>query len=229
MGLTYIPGSAKATFVANSPVTNPVGIPTVIPPHGGAQCPGAPTPSVAIPFGTGTNFPAAPITIVNNDNDADLEYLVIEFNAQVDNIASNQDLPATVLPNSFAVKFTDATTGQTVVSNSAAVNVKIVEPKLTLTKTAKPTSVVQGGTVIYLVTINNTGTATAFDVAFKDTLPNGFTAGTVSFLTVPTGCTSNVSGLNLGVTCLSPGFGGIPVNGVMTIQYKAVATRKPAP
>lgn len=236
VGLTYIPGTARAVFVANNVVTNTLGIPTVPAAHGTAQCPGAPTPTTTIsaspssfPVGTGTapSFPAAPITITNNDSDPDLEYLVIEFNAQVDNITANQD--GTVLPNKFEVRFKDAFAGQTVASDSGQVYVGIVEPKLTLTKTANPTSIGLGvaTAVTYTVTIANTGTATAFDLAFKDTLPAGFVAGTVSVAAL--GCTSATTGLNLSVNCPSPGYSGLPAGGGVTITYQATVTPQTCP
>ena len=84
---------------------------------------------------------------------------IIEFNAQVDNIASNQN--STVLPDQFQVRFKDQADNP-FASNSGTVNVRIVEPDLTLTKTANNTVV--GGTVTYVVTTANNGTADAFDV-----------------------------------------------------------------
>lgn len=210
-GLTYVTyvGNPKAIFVANNPViTNPLtGIGTVKPPtppvNGPVSCPGGPTPTdpitvspVTFPFGTGTDpsFPASPITITNNDNnDSDLEFLIIEFNAQVDNIQSNQ--ASTTLTDHFDVKYQDAFSGNSVSSPagpSGPVNVHIVEPNLTLTKAASPTTVAPGGTVTYTVHITNTGTADAFDIVFTDTLPFNLTLVSPAF-PVPIGCTNNSS------------------------------------
>ena len=58
---------------------------------------------------------------------------IIEFNVQVDNIASNQN--STVLPDQFQIRF-KSEAGNPFASNSGTVNVRIVEPNLTLTKTA---------------------------------------------------------------------------------------------
>jgi uncharacterized repeat protein (TIGR01451 family) len=236
VGLTYI-GKASAVFVANNPVTNSSNIPTISAPS--VQCPGPPLPLMtainaspnSFPTGTGMNpnFPVAPITVTNNDiNDANLEYLIIEYNAQVDNIPSNQN--STVLPNSFAVKFKDAFTGQTVVSTSQQVSVAIIEPKLTLTKTANPTSIIQGlaSTVTYTVTIANApGTTTAFDLAFTDALPAGFVAGSVS-VSAP-GCTTSPPGPNLSVTCSSPLYSGLASGSSLIITYKATVTPQTCP
>jgi uncharacterized repeat protein (TIGR01451 family) len=254
-GLTYIPNTARAVFVANNPVRDasgnpPLGIPTVPAPTTTIvmQCLGAPVPATLIsqsptlfPVGAGTDpsFPAAPITVKNNDNnDSDREYLVIDFNAQVDNIATNQDVPATVLTNSFEVRFTDAFSGQTVASNSSQLaagagqaSVKIVEPKLTLRKTASPTLIgPAGGPITYTVTITNAGSATAFDLAFRDLLPADFVPGSVSLLTSLPGCIgSTTGGLNLGFTCLSPAYSGLPVAGAMTITYQATVKPQTCP
>lgn len=225
-GMTYTPGSAKAMFIANATIANTAGIPTLLS-AAPANCPGTPTPTAAIGVsvagGSGADpaFPATPITITNADNDNNnLEYLVIEFNAQVDNASANQD--GTTLSNQFRVKFTDAA-GQPASNDSAAVSVSIVEPKLVLTKTANPATLpTGGGPVTFTIQIANQGTATAFDLAFTDTLPNGFFFA--NFLQVPTGCTSSVSGQTLNVNC--PSSVVLPVNGTMTIKYEAKVDAK---
>jgi uncharacterized repeat protein (TIGR01451 family)/fimbrial isopeptide formation D2 family protein len=231
-GLTYV-GNPRAIFVADTPVTNPLGIGTV---KGQVSCPGKPLPTDPItvspstfPFGTGTDptFPAAPINITNNDpNGPDLEFLIIEFNAQVDNILGNQ--ASTTLTNRFEVKYQDAFSGQQVSSPagpSGPVNVHIVEPKLTLTKTANPTSVVPGGTVQYTVTITNTGTATAFDVVFTDTLPSDLTPVSTSLSTSPAalGCTGSISGQIVTVNCPTVPKAPDP-NLPVTITYQATVS-----
>jgi uncharacterized repeat protein (TIGR01451 family) len=238
-GLTYV-GNPRAIFVANTPVTNTLNIGTVPPltppPNGPVSCPGGPTPTDPItvspatfPFGTGTDptFPAAPINITNNDpNDPDLEFLIIEFNAQVDNILGNQ--ASTTLTNRFEVKYQDAFSGQQVSSPagpSGPVNVHIVEPKLTLTKTANPTSVVPGGTVQYTVTITNTGTADAFDVVFTDTLPSDLTPVSTSLSISPAalGCTGSISGQIVTVNCPTVPKAPNP-NLPVTITYQATVS-----
>jgi large repetitive protein len=241
-GLTYV-GNPKAIFVANSPVTNPLGIHTVKPLSlVGVQCPGGPLPTDPIsvspssfPFGMGTapSFPDVPITITNNDsNDAAFEFFIIEFNAQVDNIATNQNniaappdppTPPTVLSNNFEAKYKDEA-GNSFSSTSDPVYVKIVEPNLTIKKTADPTPVVQGGTVYYSVTITNTGTADAFDVQLTDTLSPGLTFNppvtvTGNCLPIPVVSTGAPA-----VTC-----DRVPVNGTLTIVYQAVANPQTCP
>jgi uncharacterized repeat protein (TIGR01451 family) len=229
-GLTYV-GNPSVIFVADNPIMSPPAAfwPTS-PNQALAQCPGPTFPVSALnvaggPFTPGfgvdpiffvaspTN-PAPVFDIVNNDNDPNLEFAIIEFNAQVDNIASNQS--STNLADQFQVRFKDDA-GNQFATNSGPVNVHVVEPSLTITKTVSPNPVVQGGTVTYTVTIANAGTADAFDVAFTDTLPVGLTpiAGSLSF---PAGCTGTLAAPNVSVTCAT-----IPVNGSVSIAYQAVA------
>ena len=104
-----------------------------------------------------------------------------------------------MLTDQFQVRFKDEA-GNQFAKDSGTVNVRIVEPNLTLTKTASPTTVVQGGTVTYSAGIANTGTA-AFDINFADTLPAGLALVNTAF-PVPSGCTNNSSSPgNVNVTC----------------------------
>ena len=208
-GLTYLPGTARVLFVADSPVTSGNAIWPTVPGPNPPQCPGSPTPTSNLLEGGGPFTPGAGVDpiffvgpqalpITNNDNDANLEFAIIEFNALVDNIAGNQS--STTLPNQFQVRFTNDA-GNPFASNSGAVNVHVVEPNLTLTKSVSPAAVVPGGPpVTYTVTIANTGTADAFDIVFTDTLPPGLTVVAGS-LTLPAGCTGSATGQNVSVTC----------------------------
>ena len=56
-------------------------------------------------------------------------------------------------------------------SFSVVEDIDIVEPTLTLTKTASVSIANQGDTVVFTLTLTNTGTAPAYDVVFTDTLP----------------------------------------------------------
>jgi uncharacterized repeat protein (TIGR01451 family) len=170
-------------------------------------------PTTAISGGTGCGVPVTFSLgdIQNNDNDNDLEFVMIEFNALVCNAASNQD--GVLLSNSFSVSVNNST-----VSSSPAINVIVREPNLTLTKTVSPTTVVQGVTVPYTVTITNSSPVDAFDVQFADTLPVGLILDPAS-VNVTGGCFSpTVVNTVPSVTCAR-----IPVGGVVTIRYRALA------
>ena len=154
VGLTYI-GNPSVVFVTNMwPVTTSPPSPWLTikgneSPYG--LCPGPSLVDTSVldvavdPFvfgdGQGPIFfvqsstDLTPIfNIYNPDNDSDLELAIIEFNAQVDNIASNQN--GAVLPDQFQIRFKDEA-GSQFASNSGMVNVDIVEPNLTPTMTAQ--------------------------------------------------------------------------------------------
>jgi uncharacterized repeat protein (TIGR01451 family) len=156
--------------------------------------------------------------VQNTDNDNDLEYVEIEFDALVCNAASNQD--GVALGNTFT-----ASAGGALLAASNSINVNIVEPDLKLTKTASPSTVVSGGTLSYAVTVTNTGTTQAFDVKFTDTLPTGLALVPASVAVV--GSCLPSPGINQAVpsvTCLS-----VPQGGAFTVKYQAVATAPSCP
>ncbi len=101
----------------------------------------------------------------NADRDPDQEFVLIEFNAVVDNVAGNTS--GTTLNNTFTYSQNGAA-----LANSNVVPVTVAEPKIAaVTKTVSPAVAQAGDTVSYTVTYTNTGTATAFDVVTQDTLP----------------------------------------------------------
>jgi uncharacterized repeat protein (TIGR01451 family) len=205
VGLSYLPGSETATLISN----------------GGLSVSNLPPVVSGGPF-TCSNSGADPIfnfgTVTNTDNDPNQEFIVLEFNALVCNIPSNQN--GTPLNNSFGV-FVD---GQQV-ATSNIVQAVVVEPNLALMKSVSPAAVVPGGTVNYTVTITNNGTADAFDINFTDTLPTGLTLVNPAF-PVPSGCTNNSSlPGNVNVTCLQLDDGM-----AMQITYQAtVSATTPCP
>lgn len=149
--------------------------------------------------------------VQNNDNDLDLEYVVIEFNALVCNEAGNTD--PTTRSNTFSVSVNNST-----IIGSPAINVIVREPNLTITKSVSPTTVVQGVSPTYTVTITNPSLLKAFEVQFADTLPAGLILdpGSVNF---SGSCTSPA----LVNTIPSLKCGEISAGGVVTITYKALA------
>lgn len=209
-GLTDV-GNASFTFVADKTVTDTAGNPFPTTNDVGlAECSGDVPPS---PPGQGAL--SFPIDIKNDDNIIStdpnpLEYLVIEFNAIVDNALGNQD--GTVLPNKFQVRYQDKG-GNTVSADSGTVNVHVVEPQLTLSKTASPALVEPGDVVGYTITIANNGSTDAFDIEFKDSLPTNLSlSGTPSVSGSGVGCSTSV----VGVSCA-----GLPAGGIIQIEYRA--------
>jgi uncharacterized repeat protein (TIGR01451 family) len=210
-GLTYVGNPSVAFVTTTGPVTSPAGTwPAIWPMIAGDEttygsCPGP----VIVPPGTAINVATPPfafgsgqhptffvqspsdstpiIDVFNPDHDANLELVIIEFNAQVDNILGNQGLllpttpTATLLANSFQVTYHDAFTNFTIPSLSDPVFVRIVEPTLTLNKTASLLfSNTAQNIVGYSVTISNNSDVDAFEIILTDTLPAGLTVGGVS-------------------------------------------------
>ena len=65
-----------------------------------------------------------------------------------------------------------------------------------MTKTVAPNPALKGQTVTYTVQYTNNGTADAFDVELKDTLPSGLTLGAIS-----ASCPFTALGNALTMTC----------------------------
>lgn len=223
LGMKFLDGgTARLAFVSNvSPIIHIGPFSTAFdlvgnaPPASATLNPMNPVPAAAITGGSGCG---APVTfslgdVQNNDNDDDLEYVVIEFNALVCNMTANVN--GVTLTNTVSASVTGSTIP---ISPAPSINVTVVEPNLTITKIVTPTTVLEGGTVTYTVTITN-GPVDAFDVQFADTLPPALTlvSTTVSVAgncSPPTGVNTTVPS----VTCAN-----IPANGVVTIKYDAKA------
>ncbi len=111
-------------------------------------------------------------TLVNNDNDAGVETVVVRFNVLVLNDAANTI--GIAKRNDF-----DLNVGGATVAVSNIVNVVIVEPTVGLTKIAAPITGDAGDTVSFTLTISNTPTgandAAIFDLSGSDPLPAGYT------------------------------------------------------
>lgn len=236
-GMSFVPGSAKAAFVANTTVAavrssdgSAVNIPrvAVLPKCEANWAPNQqiaanPPPGTSVPPwtpGLAPSFPANPITVTNSDSDPDLEYILVDFNARVDNIAVNQN--GTDLENLFLAGFDDSYDGDAkpVTSTSAPVSVKVVEPALTVDKSANVTPISGASSVVeFTVKITNKGHATAFDLRLTDNLPVGIT---LSGLTLPQTCSASMPLLT--VDCPS-----LAVKETIDIKYTALASGCPGP
>ena len=145
--------------------------------NSGSVTPTSILPAPAIsggPFVSGTDPVFFFGDLTNSDNDADAEFVVLEFNALVLNVASNVQ-GATHHNSSRAF-----VGGSQVGPDSNVVQTTVAEPSITDTnKTvlSPATGTTDAGeTVTYSVTYSNSsapGTATAFDVHLTDGLPAG--------------------------------------------------------
>ena len=100
----------------------------------------------------------------------------IEYDGRVNNDLNTDN--GDTLQNSVLLNYTHGETGAPEALTESTAAVTVVEPLLTLTKTVSnitsPGDPAGGGDVLaYVVTVANSGTATAFDVNLVDTLPSG--------------------------------------------------------
>ncbi len=186
-GLSFInDGTSRVAFVANGGgITSDTILTSLtdcsglnISGSGSTVTPTCPLPDTAVSsssssnadtYNDGTDVYFKLGSLVNGDLDADSEYVVIEFNALVDNVASNGT--GTNLANTFDITFDSGTT-----VSSPAVSVRTQEPAITLTKTivTPPVPTDAGDSVHYRLTYTNANGAnntTAFSAHFTDPLP----------------------------------------------------------
>jgi LPXTG-site transpeptidase (sortase) family protein len=121
-------------------------------------------------------------SLVNNDSDGNLEYAVIEFNALVDNVASNQGfnnstgaIINTVLPNSYTVVIRGGTP-----FNSITVNTQVSEPVI---RNANVTKAIVGAVPVdagdlftFRITVTNSANGDNASPAFNVNLTDAIDA-----------------------------------------------------
>jgi len=236
-GLTFLnDGSARVAFVANGGGISSSTITTALPgcanlnvsgnsatlaalPSSSITCP---LPASAISpasFGTGTDPTFILGALTNSDSDADEEYVVVEFNALVDNTVAGSNDAGDNRPNNFTVRVNNVQIGPA--SNS--VNVRIAEPSLALTRQVLTSPTDAGDTVTYRVTYTNATDAnvtTAFDARLRDALPADLSLDlssvTVTLAGGASGTTDNSAGNTVDIV-----VGQIPPGGSVTVEYSA--------
>ena len=144
-------------------------------------------------------------SITNNDTDADQEYILIEFNAMVENIGTNN--LGTALPNTFNVLIGAQDRGL-----STPVTVTVAEPVITnLSKTLIASSpLAVNSTVDYRLSFTNTGTAPAYDLLLTDTLHVSLGSPTMLIDSIPPYASADTSASSgntavIRITTLRPG------------------------
>lgn len=177
-------------------------------------------------YSTGTDVFFKLGTFVNNDRDANREYVVVEFNALLDNSVAGSNDVGENRDNNFQFN-----SGATTLSTSGNVRVRVVEPFLSVVKTASPLTGDAGDTINYTVQITNaTGAniASAFDARVLDTLPSTLTLNTASIAVTlsggASGTTDNSAGNTVDVT-----IDTIPAGATVTITYSATINANVAP
>ncbi len=157
-------------------------------------------------------------TLVNSDSDANQEFVVIEFNALIENIVGNQS--GITRNNAATVRVASVPAGV----NSNIIAVSIVEPSITnLAKTADPTAGDAGDTINYQLTFSSSAAAnatTAFDLQLLDTLPAELALDVGSIEITVSGATgvvdmSDGNTIDIRIGSLAPG-------GSILVDYEAV-------
>jgi uncharacterized repeat protein (TIGR01451 family) len=144
-------------------------------------------------------------TLTNNDGSPIGNYVIVEFNAVVGNVAANVQ-GAAALATSFTVG------GAT----SNTVNVSVEEPNVTVTKTATAVDNATG-TVTYQVTVKNTGASTAYNVTVDD--PAVANEGNVTFVSATGAGVGGASQAGTSSTDLNYAIGQLAAGGSEVITY----------
>ncbi len=169
------PLGAAQTYVAGS------GLVTL---PGGATYPeGTPIPGgFAYTYTSGTNTVGFSFPAVYANATASDEVFLVSFSVTVADIAANKR--NTNITN-VATLTNHGSIGQLITSSNPALRTLIVEPDMSITKSASSTTLSPNGTLTYsiaLTNINTTAVSPAFDLAGHDPIPAGviYVAGSVS-------------------------------------------------
>ena len=137
---------------------------------------------------------------------------------------SNNQLtsPATTRSDNFTVSIDGVER-----SPSNTVTVNVVEPRITTTKSVVPTSGVESGDELtYTLTMQNTGTAPAYDVTFEDVLAQGvaYNVNSISCLLNSIASPASVSGTSALLVDSNPaGLWDIAVGQSLVCTYTVTA------
>jgi len=184
-GFTMIDGTAKVAFVSNGTgiSSSSAALSGLANVNGDQSTIDSITPSVNFPAGNLTGGPVEYTfdlgDLTNRDDDNDREYVIIEFNALVNNISSN--VAYQYKYNNFTVRINEQQIA------NASVRSTLVEPNMSLSKTVLNQPVGARERAVYRVSLYNSGNSTAFDLDLNDILPSGLISLTVRSVISPTG------------------------------------------
>lgn len=238
-GLTFLDdGTARVAFVANgggitsSTISNALPGCAALrvignaPPAGGVTCPLPASAIAGAPFASGDAVTFSLGTLANADDDADDEFVVVEFNALADNSAAGGNDAGDTHANDFVVQVNGAQIG----AASNSVTTQIAEPSITdlakVVVTPASASGDAGDTVAFRVTYANAAGADstdAFDARLADTLPAGFSLNLASVNVTLGGGAAGVTDNSAGNT-LDVVVGRVPPGGTVQIDYTANVT-----
>jgi len=236
-GLTFLDdGTATAAFVSNGAGLSSTTL-AVANITGNASGPGA-VPSASItfslpggaisggPFANGTDPVFAFGDVTNADSDADDEFLLIEFNALVNNTGAGSNDAG----DSRANTFTTRSNGVTLNGSSNTTSVRIAEPDVVVAKSAFPKAGDAGDVIAF--TINATAStggnrSTAYEARIVDSLPAGL-AGLSNLAITPTGGCSGITDNTIGDT-LDISVAEMPPGCQLQIDFDATLQNTVAP
>ncbi|MBL8093887.1 MAG: DUF11 domain-containing protein, partial [Anaerolineales bacterium] len=192
---------------------------------------GAISPAV---LSTGTDVTYSLGDLTNADRDSDTEYVVVEFNALLDNTSAGSNDAGETRTNSVAVRV-----GGSQLATANAPAITIVEPLLTLAKTANPTTLDNGDTVTYTVVITNATGASrsiAYDLVITDVVPSELTLNPASLSITSGSVSSSGNALTATVSSLATGGGvtltyaarldnltfGVPITNTAAVAYTSL-------
>jgi len=170
-------------------------------------------------YGNGTDPRFKLGDLVNNDSDSNLEYVVVEFNALLNNTNNNAGNNRN---NTFRVYIGGSQIG----GNSNTIRVRTQEPSITdLTKGASPTSGDAGDSIDYTITFSNSGASnltTAFEPVLTDSLPSDMTLTPASLSVSSTGsCATGVDTSNSSGNSIDIRIDTVPAGCDVTVTYSA--------
>ncbi|NWF80084.1 MAG: isopeptide-forming domain-containing fimbrial protein, partial [Chloroflexi bacterium] len=237
-GLTFLnDGTARVAFVANeagggissSTITTALpGCSNLNVSGSSATLAALPSSSITCPlpasaispasFSTGTDPTFSLGNLINSDSDADDEYVVVEFNALVDNTVAGSNDAGDNRDNNFTVRVNGAS-----IATSGNIRVRIAEPSLTLNKQVLTSPTDAGDTVSYRVTYTNASGADrtmAFDARLRDALPADLSLDLASVTVTLAGGASGTTNTSAGNT-VDIVVDQIPPGGSVTVEYSA--------
>lgn len=142
------------------------------------------------------------------------------------NVAANQN--ATVLTNSALLRYTPGIGAVTSDISGGSQNITVIEPVLTLSKSADDAAWVYGQTVQYTLDLAHavSSSADAFDIVLTDTIPAGLTYA--GGLTIPAGWTSSYSAPTLTLSCLTTTPCSMPLAATAQFTFNVTVNAPPS-
>ena len=161
--------------------------------------------------------------LANPDRDDDGEFVVIEFNALVHNLTTDQNDSGDNRDNS--VQTYSEVSPVPFGSASPALRARIVEPVLQIAKAVDDSHPAPGQTVTFTVLVDHAAgsNADAFDIVLQDSPPSGLILDPDSITITPTGGVSGVADHST-ASQVDISIDTFPLAGSLTVTYQAQVT-----